>query len=53
MLEFLIVYAWLIIPAMLIATFMIWSAHFFKNTPPEKRWKKVFQWLLSAVLNAE
>ena len=53
MLEFLIVYAWLIISAMLITCIVAWITHIFKATPPERRWKKVFQWLLTAVLNAE
>jgi hypothetical protein len=41
MLEFLIVYAWLVISAMLITCIVAWIIHI-KNAPLKKRWKKVF-----------
>lgn len=53
MLEFFISYAWFIAPWIVISTLIAWGIKFFKFTTPEKRWKKIFKWLLAAVLKAE
>ena len=52
MLEFLLVYAWFAVPVISVLCIAL-GIDLFRKIPLERRWKRVFKWLLTAVLKAE